>query len=42
MKELADLGYGRLEPRPAKNHKRVTWFITRPDQLGPPGSAWAG
>jgi hypothetical protein len=42
MKELADLGYGRLEERRAKNHRKVTWFVTRPVQLGPVGSSWAG
>ncbi len=41
MKELADLGYGRLEERRAKNNRKVTWFVTRPVQLGRVGSSWA-
>jgi hypothetical protein len=42
MKELADLGYGRLEERKARNNRKVTCFMTRPGQLGPVGSSWAG
>ena len=42
MKELSDLGYGRLEERRAGNNRKVTWLITRPGQLGPVGSSWVG
>jgi hypothetical protein len=42
MKELADLGYGRLEERRAANNRKVTRFITRPGKLGRVGPAWAG
>jgi hypothetical protein len=40
MKELADLGYGRLEERRAANNRKVTWFITRPGELGRVGVSW--
>jgi hypothetical protein len=42
MKELADLGYGRLEERKAGNNRKVTWFITQPAELGRVGSSWSG
>ena len=42
MKELANLGYGRLEERKARNNRKVTWFITRPGQLRPAGTSWVG
>src|SRR5262249_629794 len=41
MKELADLGYGRLEERKAANNRKVTWFIPRPGELGRVGVSWA-
>ena len=30
MKDMADQGYGHLEERVAKNHRKVTWFVAKP------------
>jgi hypothetical protein len=34
MKELVDLGYGHLEEREAKNHRKVTCFVAKPLKSG--------